>query len=60
VKALEFFREVKVEFNKVFWPQKQEVLSSSIVVIIASVIAGVFFLLVDSIIYKLIQLFLGI
>lgn len=60
MKALEFFREVKIEFNKVFWPEKQEALSSSVIVIIASVVAGVLFLLIDSIIYKVIQLFLGI
>ncbi len=37
-----FFREVKVELSKVTWPPRKELLTSTGVVIIAVIIAGVF------------------
>jgi preprotein translocase subunit SecE len=37
-----FFREVKVELSKVTWPPRKELITSTGVVIVAVIIAGVF------------------
>jgi len=42
-----FLREVNVETKKVTWPSKQEVISTTIVVIIASFIFGIYLFLCD-------------
>ncbi|CAK6550913.1 MAG: preprotein translocase subunit SecE [Candidatus Midichloria mitochondrii] len=60
VKAVRFLREVKQEVIKVKWPTFREAALISLFVIIAAGLAGLLFLLVDSIIYKAIKLLLGI
>ncbi|AEI88805.1 MAG: preprotein translocase subunit SecE [Candidatus Midichloria mitochondrii] len=60
VKAVSFLREVKQEVIKVKWPTFREAALISLFVIIAAGLAGLLFLLVDSIIYKAIKLLLGI
>jgi len=47
-----FLREVSVETKKVTWPTKQEVVSTTIVVVIASFIFGVYLYLCDLVFYK--------
>lgn len=42
-----FIREVTVETKKVTWPSKQEVISTTTVVIIASFIFGIYLYLCD-------------
>ncbi|WP_237697414.1 preprotein translocase subunit SecE [Candidatus Midichloria mitochondrii] len=60
MKAVSFLREVKQEVIKVKWPTFREAALISLFVIIAAGLAGLLFLLVDSIIYKAIKLLLGI
>ncbi|MDJ1257241.1 MAG: preprotein translocase subunit SecE [Candidatus Midichloria sp.] len=60
VKAVSFLREVQQEVIKVKWPTFREAALISLFVIIAAGLAGLLFLLVDSIIYKAIKLLLGI
>ncbi|CAG7589963.1 MAG: preprotein translocase subunit SecE [Candidatus Midichloria sp.] len=60
VKAVSFLREVKQEVIKVKWPTFREATLVSLFVIIAAGLAGLLFLLVDSIIYKAVKLLLGI
>jgi preprotein translocase subunit SecE len=60
VKVFNFLREVKVEANKVVWPDRKEVMQTWMFVIVAAVVAAVFFLLVDSLVYKLIKFLLDI
>lgn len=57
---MKFFQEVKVELKKVVWPSRKE--TGTIVALVLAVVAisGLFFLLVDSLVYKIVQLFLGI
>jgi len=60
VRAVDFFREVKQELVKVKWPAMNEVGITLAFVIVAAGIAGIVLLLVDSAIYKLVKMFLGI
>ncbi|MES1201118.1 MAG: preprotein translocase subunit SecE [Pseudomonadota bacterium] len=44
---VEFFREVRAEGRKVTWATRQEVMISTIMVLLMGTIAGLFFFLVD-------------
>ena len=46
---MEFFKQVRQEFNKVSWPTRKEVIITGIMVFIMVSIASVFFLVVDSV-----------
>ena len=46
-KVKEFFKEVKVEIKKVVYPSREELIGSTWVVIIASVVISVFLGIVD-------------
>jgi preprotein translocase subunit SecE len=55
-----FYKEVKTEALRITWPNKKETLSAAALVVFLATLAGLFFLLVDSVIYKVIQFFLGL
>ncbi len=55
---LKFLQEVRQEVSKVTWPTRQEVLISTIMVLVLVALASVFFLVADQIIYQLVQLML--
>jgi len=55
-----FFGEVRAEARKVTWATRQEVMVSTIMVLIMAVLAGIFFFFVDSILRFLMQLLLGV
>ena len=44
---IKFLREVKLELGKVTWPSREELVQSTIVVLIAVVVAGVYIALFD-------------
>ena len=44
----EFLHEVRVELRQVTWPTRQDVIATTMVVIVTVAFFGVFFLLVDS------------
>ena len=50
-----FLREVTVETKKVTWPTKQEVVNTTIVVVIASFIFGVYLYFCDLVFYKVVN-----
>lgn len=52
---LKFLREVKVEMSKVTWPSRAELVQSTIVVLIAVVIAGVFIFVFDQLFVYLVE-----
>ena len=54
-KAFKFFREVKVELSKVTWPTREELIQSTIVVVVAVLIAGIFIEIFDLIFSKLVS-----
>lgn len=54
-KVFQFVHESREEFNKVTWPDRDEVTSFTAVVLIAIVIISVFLWLVDSALMSLIR-----
>lgn len=55
-KLKEFFREVKVEMKKVVYPSKDELIGSTWVVIITSIVISVFLGMVDLGLSKLVKI----
>ena len=46
-KVTQFFREVRVELGKVTWPSRQELIGSTVIVIILSVIMSIYIGVLD-------------
>jgi preprotein translocase subunit SecE len=42
VKIFKFFKEVKIELTKVTWPNRQELIGSTIIVIVLSLLMAVY------------------
>jgi preprotein translocase subunit SecE len=59
VNIVGFYREVKSEVLRIVWPTRKDTLSSVMLVFGTVVVAGLFFLLVDSLLFKLIKFILG-
>ena len=57
---LKYLQEVRQEVNKVTWPSRQEVLISTLMVLIIVALASLFFLAADQVISWLVQLMLSI
>lgn len=55
-----FFRQVRQEIGKVVWPTRKETMMSSLMVIIFTVLAALFFFVVDQIIGYAMKLILGL
>jgi preprotein translocase subunit SecE len=55
-KPVNFIKEVKAELGKVAWSTRQELMASTIVVIVVTVILGVFIGLIDIILSKLLSI----
>lgn len=55
-----FVKEVKSEALRVTWPTRKETLMASGMVIMMAALAGLFFLLVDALVHKVISFILGI
>lgn len=60
VSPLQFYRQVKQEVKKVSWPTKNEVIKTSIMVMIIVAIASTFFFFVDQILGWVVKLVLGL
>ena len=55
-----FFQQVRTEVSKGTWPSRNEVLVSTIMVLVLVTAASLFFLIADQIISYLVQLMLSI
>ncbi|MBM3627558.1 MAG: preprotein translocase subunit SecE [Alphaproteobacteria bacterium] len=55
----EFFRQVRQEANKVSWPSRKETLVTTGMVFAMSILAAVFFFLVDWVVSHAVKLVLG-
>ena len=55
-KATQFLKEVKSEMSKVTWPTREELTSSTGVVIVTSLAFAVFIVLVDFILVSIMEL----
>jgi preprotein translocase subunit SecE len=58
-KLVQFFKDVKVEFTKVSWPTKAELIQSTIVVGVVSLVVTVFIFVVDRILTVGVKTLLG-
>ena len=56
----EFIRQVRAEGSKVTWPSRQETVTTAIFVAIMMTVLAVFFLGVDSIFGKVVQMLLSL
>ncbi|HEY4199979.1 MAG TPA: preprotein translocase subunit SecE [Devosiaceae bacterium] len=55
-----FFQQVRTEVSKVAWPSRNEVLISTVMVLVLVALASIFFLVADYVIAWAIQLLLSI
>ncbi|MDD2680447.1 MAG: preprotein translocase subunit SecE [Candidatus Omnitrophica bacterium] len=55
-KPINFLREVRAELGKVAWSTRQELMASTIVVIVVTTILGVFIGVIDMFLSKLLSL----
>ena len=56
----EFIQEVRAETAKVTWPTYRETVITTVMVIIMSVIAAIFFYLADQVLSALVKFILGL
>ena len=59
VGVAEFVRQVRQEASKVTWGTRKETMAATIMVLVMVIIAALFFLLVDGIVFNVIQSILG-
>ena len=55
----EFANQVKAETNKVAWPTRRETVTTAIMVVLMTVILGVFFFAVDTAFSRIVQALLA-
>ena len=59
-KLVKFLKEVRAEGNKVTWPTREELIGSTIVTVVTSVLVSVFIFMIDQILtYGFTQVFGG-
>jgi preprotein translocase subunit SecE len=56
----QFMQQVRQEIAKVTWPSRKETLITTIMVFVMSVVAAIFFLLVDQVLSVAVKLILGL
>ena len=56
----EFLQQVRTEVAKVTWPTRSETVVTTVMVLVMSILAALFFLAADWVLHKFIQLILGI
>lgn len=54
-KASQFLGEVQTETRKVTWPTRRETLMTTLFVFIFALIAAIYFLIVDQVVYRFLQ-----
>ncbi len=59
-KVAKYFKDLKSEFKKVVWPSKKKVINNTSVVLGSIVIMGIFVGLLDTGMFKLLQVVLGL
>lgn len=55
-----FYKEVRVEVSKITWPNRRETMMATGLVFFLATLAGLFLLVVDMALYKLVQFILGV
>jgi preprotein translocase subunit SecE len=59
-KVFRFYEQVKQEAYRVVWPKKKELISSTLIVIVAVFIFSIIFLVLDYSIHNIVQILLNI
>lgn len=59
-KVAKYFKDLKSEFKKVVWPSKKTVINNTSVVLGSIVLMGIFVGLLDTGMFKLLQIILGL
>ena len=59
-RVFKFYEQVKQEAGKVVWPQKKELITSTLIVIVAVLVFSVIFLILDYSIHNIVQMLLNI
>jgi len=54
-----FFNQVKMEMQKVAWPTRTELLSSTVVVIISTILLGIFIGICDLVLSRVVQILIS-
>jgi preprotein translocase subunit SecE len=57
---INFFKDVRAEGYKIAWPTFKETLTSSFLVFVAVLIASLFFLMIDGVVYRAINYILTV
>ncbi|OGM13925.1 preprotein translocase subunit SecE [Candidatus Woesebacteria bacterium RBG_16_39_8b] len=57
--AINYLKEVRLELSKVVWPKREEVIKLTLIVIIISVIVGLYLGALDFIYTKLLELLIN-
>ncbi len=57
---MEFFRQVQTETKKVVWPTRRETIMTGVMVMIMTLMLGVFFFTIDSIFAGIVKLLLSL
>jgi preprotein translocase subunit SecE len=60
IKPAEFIQQVKQETGRITWPKRQEITTTTTIVLILVAISAVFFLVIDRIMYYIIQQILSL
>jgi preprotein translocase subunit SecE len=58
-KIIQFFREVRLEIKKISWPQRNETIASTSIVIIIVLVIGLFLGIVDVGLARIIKIILS-
>jgi preprotein translocase subunit SecE len=58
-KISEYFQSVKKEMNKVSWPTQQELIDSTVIVVVFSIIVSLFIFGVDRVYSTVLELIFG-
>jgi preprotein translocase subunit SecE len=56
----QFMQQVRQEISKVTWPSRKETLITTTMVFVMSVVAAIFFLIVDQLLSMAVKLILGL
>ena len=54
-RVITFFRDVNLELKRVTWPNKEQIISATAVVIVATLIISAYLGLVDALLAKILQ-----
>lgn len=55
-KSKQFIEDVQVEMKKVVWPEREQLINSTVVVVVVSVLFTLFIFLADTIISRIINI----